>query len=167
MKFFKSRFFIVSVKIAVILVLVPSALSIFGYAGLVRSALKTVATPFEWVGTQIANAANGFVSVFTEYDELREENQRLREELAAAKDASYENEVLKAENDWLKEYLNLREQNADVTVTDATVIARESGNYATVLTINRGRVHGLLKRMPVLTEDGVFGYISECGLDWA
>ena len=52
-------------------------------------------------------------------------------------------------------------------MTNATIIAREAGNYATVLTINKGYVHGIRKNMPVLTEKGVFGSVSEYGLDWA
>ena len=74
MKFFKSKFFIISVITALILVLVPSMLSVFGYSGIVRNVIKTAATPFEWCGRKVADAVNGFVSVFTEYDELRAEN---------------------------------------------------------------------------------------------
>ncbi len=167
MKFFKSKFFIICVICALVLVFVPSMLSIFGYSGIVRGTLKTIATPFEWCGAKVAGAFNGFVSVFAEYDDLKEENERLREEIADLKNNAYENEVLREQNSWLKEYLNLKTQNPTVEITNATVIARESGNYSTVLTINKGRVHGLLRRMPVITSDGVFGYISECGLDWA
>jgi len=167
MKFFKSKFFIISVIAAMILVLVPSMLSAFGYSGIVRNAVKTVATPFEWCGKQVADAVNGFVSVFTEYDRLREENKELKEKLEALEDNQYENAVLRDQNDWLKKYLDLKEQNPDVAITNATVISREAGNYATVLTINKGSVHGIKRRMPVITEDGVFGYVSECGVDWA
>ena len=167
MKFFKSKFFVISVLVALVLILVPSMLSVFGYSGVVRSAIKTVATPFEWCGRQVADAFNGFVSVFTEYDELVSENKELKDKLAELENDQYENEVLREQNDWLKNYLNLKEQSTEFAITNATVISRESGNYATVLTVNKGKVHGVKKNMPVITEDGVFGYVSECGLDWA
>ena len=167
MKFFKSKFFIISVIVALILVLVPSMLSVFGYSGLVRNAIKTAATPFEWCGRQIADSVNGFVSVFTEYDELLAENKELKEKIESLENDEYENAVLRDQNDWLKQYLNLKEQNNTFSMTNATVISREAGNYATVLTVNKGTVHGVKKNMPVITEDGVFGYVSECGLDWA
>ncbi len=167
MKFLKSKFFIISLVIALTLVLIPSMLSIFGYTGFIRSALKTIATPFEWCGTQVANAFNGFVSVFAEYDELKEENEDLRAKLAELEEDSYENEVLRQQNAWLMNYLDVKTRNPYLLLTDATVIARESGNYATVLTINKGSVHGLMRQMPVITADGAFGYVSECGLDWA
>ena len=167
MKFFKSKFFVISVLVALVLILVPSMLSVFGYSGVVRNVVKTVATPFEWCGRQVADAVNGFVSVFTEYDELVSENKELKDKLAELENDQYENEVLREQNDWLKNYLNLKEQSTEFDITNATVISRESGNYATVLTVNKGRVHGVKKNMPVITEDGVFGYVSECGLDWA
>ena len=167
MKFFRSKFFITAVIIALLLVLVPSMLSIMGYTGLIRSALKTVATPFEWLGSQVAGAVNGFTSVFTEYDDLKKENEELRAKVAELEAAQSDVEVLREQNAWLMQYLDLKTQTPSMLLTDATVIARESGSYATVLTVNKGSLHGLLRQMPVITEEGVFGYVSECGLNWA
>lgn len=167
MKFFKSRFFIVCAAIALLLVVVPSALSIFGYTGFFRGAIKTVATPFEWCGTKIANGVSGFVSVFRDYDELKRENEELKDKLNALEQKDYENDVLREENSWLKQYLDLKNKNPSFRLSEATVVSRESGSYSTVLTLNKGTMHGIKKNMPVVTEDGVFGYVSECGPSWA
>lgn len=166
MKLWKSRSLAVGAAVAVGLALVTAVLSVLGYTGPIRSVLKTVAHPFEWVGSRAADAVNGFVSVFTDYDRLREENQELKEALDSMQDEAYDATVLREENAWLKEYLKLAGDRADFDLTDARVIARESGNYATVLTLDRGRVHGVKAGMPVITEDGVFGCVKEAGLDW-
>lgn len=166
MKFYKSKFFIICVAVAIVLVLVPSALSVFGYTDLVRSGLKTVAKPFEWCGSKVSGAVSGFVSVFTEYDKLKEENAALREALENAENEAYEREVVQAENDWLKSYLKVKTDHPEFAITDATIVSRQAGNYATVLTLNRGTVHGIKRNMSVITADGVFGYVSEAGLDW-
>lgn len=162
-KFFRSRFFIICVCIALALVLIPSMLSVFGYTGIVRGALKTVATPFEWCGTKLADAVRGFTSVFTNYDDLKEENESLREAVESLENEKNDNSVIREENRWLKEYLDIKTENPALELTDATVIARESGAYSTVITLNRGLLHGVKKKMPVITEDGIFGYVSECG----
>jgi rod shape-determining protein MreC len=167
MKFLKSKFFVVSATIAIILVLIPSVLSVFGYTGLVRSILKTAAKPFEWCGTQVAGAVNGFVSVFSDYDEIKAENEELRARLAELENAEYEASVMREQNAWLKNYLDLKSNNPSVILTDATIISREAGSYATVLTINKGKLHGLKRQMPVISNEGIFGYVSEVGLDWA
>ncbi|MBO5415683.1 MAG: rod shape-determining protein MreC [Clostridia bacterium] len=166
MKFYRSKFFIICVAVAIVLVLVPSALSVFGYTDLVRSGLKTVAKPFEWCGSKVSEAVSGFVSVFTEYDKLKEENEELREALENAENKAYENSVIQAENDWLKSYLKVKTDHPQFAITDATIVSRQAGNYATVLTLNRGTVHGIKRNMSVITADGVFGYVNEVGLDW-
>ncbi|MBQ8141507.1 MAG: rod shape-determining protein MreC [Clostridia bacterium] len=166
MKFYKSKFFVICLAVAVLLVLIPSALSIFGYTDIVRSALKTAAKPFEWCASKAADAVSGFVGVFTEYDDLKAENEELRAALEAAENDEYEKEVLREENDWLKSYLKMKTDHPSLLLTDAAIVAREAGNYSTVLTLNRGSVHGIKKNMPVITADGVFGYVSEAGLDW-
>ena len=166
MKFYRSKFFIICVCVAVLLVLIPSALSVFGYTDVLRSALKTVAHPFEWCGAKVASAVSGFVDVFTEYDALKAENEELRAELEELKNSEHDKSVVEAENAWLKDYLDVKTKHPSMVLSDAMIISRESGNYATVLTLNRGSAHGIRRNMPIITEDGVFGYVSEVGLDW-
>ena len=167
MKFTRSKFFIVCAIIAATLVLVPAILTAFGQVDIVRSGLKTVAKPFEWCGSQLAGAVDGFVSVFTRYDELKKQNEELIAENEALKNQIADNDVLRAENEWLKDFLDLRNKNPDFVLTDADIISYESGNFSTVLTINKGAVHGIKKNMPVITASGVLGCVSEVGLDWA
>lgn len=167
MRFFKSKFFIICVTIALVLAIVTSLLSMFGFSGIIRSGLKTIATPFEWCGTTVANAVNGFVEVFAEYDDLKKENEELRTRLDEYENEKYEISVLRDQNDWLKSYLDIKTYIPDLSMTSVTVIAREAGNYSTILTINKGYVHGIRRNMPVVTDRGTFGYVSECGLDWA
>ena len=167
MRFLKSKFFIISITVALVISIVTSLLSMFGYSGIIRGTIKTIATPFEWCGTTVANAVNGFVEVFAEYDELKKENEELRTQISEKEGEEYELSVLKEQNDWLKSYLDIKSYIPELATTDVTVIARESGNYSTVLTINKGNVHGIKKNMPVITPEGTFGYVSECGLDWA
>ena len=52
MRFYRSKFFIICISVAIMLVLIPSALSVFGYTDVLRSAVKTVAHPFEWCGAK-------------------------------------------------------------------------------------------------------------------
>lgn len=166
MKFYKSRFFIICVVVALVLALIPSLLAAFGRTDLLRSGIKTVAKPFEWCGTKVADAVSGFVAVFTEYDELKAENERLKEKINELENEKYDSSVVKEENDWLKSYLKMKQKQPNIVMTDAMIVAREAGNYATVLTLNRGTAHGVKANMPVITADGLFGHVSEAGYDW-
>ncbi len=166
MKFVRSKFFIITLCIAAILVLVPAILTAFGQADLVRSGLKTVAKPFAWVASRSADALSGFISVFSDYDDLVAENKALREELDSIKENDQDNAVLKEENRWLRDFLDIKVNSPTFEFVDATVIAHEAGNFSTVLTLNRGTVHGIKRNMPVITPQGVLGYVREVGLDW-
>lgn len=166
MKFLKSKFFLVCVIAVALIVFATALMSALGLTGPVRTVLKTVSHPFEWCASKAADAVNGFVAVFTDYDELAAENAELKERIAALESEERDAELLRRENEWLKEYLNIAKDHPEFKLTDASVIARESGNYRTVLTLNRGTVHGVKANMPVITSDGVFGYVKEAGLDW-
>lgn len=166
MKFLRSKFFILSAAVAIVLALTASALAVFGRADLLRSAIGSIAKPFSWCGTQVANAINGFTDVFTEYDRLKEENAALKGELEAIKKEKYSYEVIKEENAWLKQYLSMKTEHPAFILSDAEVISREAGNYSTVLMLNRGTIHGIKRGMPVITYDGVLGHVTEVGLDF-
>ncbi len=166
MRFFKSKWMIVCAIVTAVIITATALLSAFGLTGPVRSVLKTVAKPFEWCGSQLADAVNGFTEVFSDYDRLKEENERLREALDSMEKEAYEDDILRKENDWLKEYLKLADEHPEYLLTEARIISRESDNYSTVLTLNRGSVHGIKAKMPVIVSEGVFGYVKEAGLDW-
>ena len=166
MKFLRSKALFACVAIALALVLIPTVLAATGRTDILRSAAVTVAKPFSWCATQVAEAVNGFTSIFTDYDSLKAENEQLKSELESLKNEPYNAEVVQNENEWLKQYLNFHTEHPEFTLTDARIIARESGNFSTILTLDRGKAHGITANMPVIAPNGLFGYVSEVGLDW-
>ncbi len=166
MKFLKSKVFIFCLIAAIILTLVPTLIAAFGGTDLLRATMGTVAKPFTWCASGVANAFNGFVNVFKDYDRLQEENESLREQLKEYEEKEYNEALLKEQNAWLKDYINLHDSNPEFALKDAKVISRESSNYETLLTLNKGSVNGIKRNMPVLSSDGLIGYVSETGLDW-
>lgn len=165
-RFFKSRFFIVALLCAIVLTIVPSVLSFMGLGGQVRNALGTVATPFRYVFSTVSDAAVGFVKYFKEFDDIKAENRILKDKVADLESRIDAAKAIEEENEWLYSYLGLRREHIDYEFESARVIGRESGNYMTVLTLNRGSMHGIETNMPVVTEKGIVGYVSEVGASW-
>lgn len=157
----KSRFFTVFLCVALALTVIPLLLSAMGMRDLVREAVQTVSMPFQWCLSKVYDGVEGFSRYFTEYDRLEAENESLREELREYEEALQENEALRSENHWLRGYLSLKNEHIDYKFLDAAVVGREAGSYATVITLNRGTAHGVEVGMPVITENGVFGYVKE------
>ena len=49
---------------------------------------------------------------------------------------------------------------------EGRVISYSSGNYMTNFTLDRGSLHGIEINMPVITDQGIVGRVSEVGLNW-
>ena len=81
-RFFKSKFFIISLTAALLLSIIPGVLCVMGHGSYVRSALQVIATPFEWCFTKIGDGLGGYAKYFASLEELRAENAALRSELA-------------------------------------------------------------------------------------
>ena len=165
--FFRSKFFTVVVIVALVLVIVPAVFSSMGLTSVLRDGVNVIFTPAKALFTYCTDAVDGFVSLFTEFDRLTEENIKLREENAALKDRISRAEESEEMNRWLYNYLELKREHIDYKFCEATVTAREGGNYVTVFMLNKGKAHGIKKDMPVVTNEGIVGYITEVGTNWS
>ncbi len=164
--FFKSKTFIVLLCAALVAVIVPSVLSAVGAGFVVRNAVNTLLSPvrslFAWIGDGIG----GFFTYFGEFDRIRAENDELRGKVRQMSDELYAARVAEEENEWLRSFLSLRREHTDYRFRDAMIVGRESGNYATVFTLDAGSLQGVAVNMPVVTERGVVGAVTEVGLNW-
>lgn len=161
MNVIRSRFFLAALCVALALVIVPAVLASMGLGNVVADVVDTVTYPVRFCVSKIWDGFSGFTAYFTEYDRLKEENAALKETIRSYEDALHENEVLREENHWLRDYLSLKNEHIDYSLLDAAVIGRESTGFATVLTLSRGTAHGVAVGMPVVTDLGVFGYVKE------
>jgi rod shape-determining protein MreC len=167
LKLIKSRFFIITLAIALLLSIIPGVLCAMGQGSYVRSAIVTVGTPFRWAFTKIGEGISGFSVYFKTIDALREENDALRRELDEYKNLVYDAELIEEENDFLSDFLGLKEEHLDFALEDASVLGREATNYRTLLTLSKGTLHGIDVNMPIITETGLIGHITEVGATWS
>lgn len=165
-RFLRSKFFIIALLLAIVLVTVPSVLALMGQGSVVRNVLNVIATPFRFVITKTEESIEGFAMYFREFDEMHEENKALRARLKELEEQMAKSEAVREENEWLYGYLGLRRLHPDYVFEAATVVGRESGNYMTVLTLDCGSANGIKLNMPAITGDGIVGYVSEVGLTW-
>lgn len=166
MKLFKNKFFIVCLSVAAAIAVLMSVFSLMGYRALVRNIVGTVATPFRLVGNLFCGAVEGFGKQFRSVKELEKQNTELEEENRALREQIERAERLEAENERLREFLGMKSEYPTFTMEEGTVIGREGENHLTLLTLNRGSVHGIRVNMAVITKDGIVGCVSEVGLTW-
>ena len=166
MKIFQNKFFIICLTVAVVMAAVPTTFAAMGYRSLARNIVMTVTSPLRWCVNAVGNAVEGYGKYFGTIDALWEENAALKEENVSLEERLEEAERLEKENERLRDYLGMKQENPSFTLEMAAVISRESGNYATVLTLNRGSIHGIEQNMAVVVKEGIVGYVCEVGINW-
>ena len=166
MRIFQNKFFIICLSVAIAVAGITSTFSIMGYRSLSRNIVGTLATPFRLIATAVTNAVEGFEKYFSGIEELTRQNEALKQENAALKEQINQAGLIEKENDRLREYLSMKSEYPSFSFEEGMVIGREASNYVTVLTLNRGTIHGVEENMPVVTKDGIVGCVSEVGLTW-
>ena len=164
MRYFKNKFFIVCFTVVLCLTVFSVVLSASGNAWFLKDAFNVISTPFRTVFNYCADGISGFFDYFTEFDRISEENEALRQENEELKKLQSDLEVLKEENAWLRDFLDVKNHNTNFEFTDATVVGKNSSSAHATLTLNKGSLHGIEKGMVVITAQGLVGRVEEVGL---
>lgn len=165
MRYFKNKFFLIALTVALCITVFSVVLSASGHAWFLKDALNVISSPIRGIFNYCADGFAGFGEYFTEFDRIKAENEKLRQENDELKNLQSEIEALKEENSWLRDFLEIKNFNTTFEFADATVIGKSSGAAHNVLTINKGSLHGIEVGMTVITGQGLVGRISEVGLN--
>ena len=106
--FLKTRTFI-SICIIAVLLLGMMAVSTAdrGRVTIFEDIAGIIITPIQNLCTTVSSKSGDFIAVFTEFNEMKEENARLKEELAATAAALRDSQEYKLENESLKGILGI------------------------------------------------------------
>ena len=95
--------------------------------------------------------------------EYYEQNQQLREEIAELREDMVDYDKIKKENEQLKELAGLKEEDPNIQMVAATVVARDPSERFGSFTIDKGSLHGIKVRDTVITAEGLVGVVTEVG----
>lgn len=109
--------------------------------------------------TYLKNKIAGNKDFFTDVGNLKEENKKLKEENEKLQESLRELEIIKSENETLKEYVNLKDKFADFSTIPGYVINKDISNYSNTIIINVGSKDGIEVNMPVISENGLVGHV--------
>ena len=162
---FRNKFFIVFLVAACVLTVITMGLNIAGYGNLISDTAGKIFEPFQRFAGIMKNSASGFIDYFTKFNEFKKENAELKERVRELEAEIGEVIEIRAQNEMLKSFFELKTERPDFKMREASVIAGSAANYISGLVINRGAFHGIENDMPVIASDGisesVVGYISE------
>lgn len=125
----------------------------------IRTAVGVTVMPFLIALNAVENGAEYVWELFTEYDSLRDEIRAFDREFTELQQKTSEYYELRAENDRLREMLDFERAHTQYELMAAEVIQHSQG----VLTVDRGRIHGVRESMCVITPEGIIGLVTHVG----
>ena len=125
-------------------------------------------SPFRAGYTAVANWFNDLQNYYKDTTDLQAENAALRQQLARMEEITREAEAYKAENELLKELMNLTKRRRDLSDFEACMITEHAvTNWTSSLTLNKGTSHGVESGDAVIDGTGsLVGVVREVGLNW-
>ena len=166
------RFFSSKVRtVLVIAVVLAAALTVIGNltgSTPLDGVVKGLLTPISTAASHLKNGAAQLYSYLFRYEALAAENADLKEQLAQISNDARKLDAMTRENARLRAALELQQDHEDYKLVDAYIIDRDSRDWASTFTINRGSASGLAEGMCVVTENGeVVGLITSVGSNYA
>ena len=152
---FKTKNFKILIVTLIVIIMCIGVSSIFN-TSVISSAVGYITTGMQRVSATVTDGENK-----KSYSELEAENEQLKKEVASLRTQLADYKDVKDENARLWKYYGLKKENSGYDFVPASVIRRDPGDMFYSFTIDRGTGEGISVNDPVVTENGLVGYISE------
>lgn len=148
---------IITVAILIILVILTNVEN--NNLSYIENIANKLVNPIQNGLTYVKNKIHNNSSFFTNVSDLKNENEELKNKNSQLEEKLREFESVKAENQTLKQYMNLSEKYKDYQTIAADVISRDISNYSRTIVINAGKNSGIKENMTVISAEGLVGYV--------
>ena len=123
--------------------------------------LGAISTPMQKVSTVVANnAADTAADLTRSKESLQAENDALKAQVQQLTSQLVDYYQLQQENEQLRSFLELKEQNQDYQMVTGSVVGRDPSDLFYSFRVDKGTLSGVRVNDPVITEDGVVGFVS-------
>jgi rod shape-determining protein MreC len=150
--------FIGLVVLSLVLVTVDLRASGEGLGGVLRDGVQTAFTPVQKGVAFVTRPVVGFFESISDLVGIREENRRLRLEVADLERQLAETESLQRRVEELEQILAI-EPPEDLDTVAARVLATGPSDFDAIRLIDKGRRDGITIDMPVIDEGGLVGRV--------
>ncbi|MBI5186906.1 MAG: rod shape-determining protein MreC [Nitrospinae bacterium] len=125
----------------------------------VENLVSALVSPLQKIISNSQNAINSFYNKYFYLVGVKEENLRLKAEMATIKSLQNELAEMKLERKRLLSLLDVKEQSSPKTMF-AKIIGYDSTNWNRMVTIDKGTIHGIERKMPIVSNGGLIGKIE-------
>lgn len=157
------NFKLLLVAVFLVLGIMIYSASTSGQQNIFSSIASFITTPIQKLSALVSGGINDLGSDMTDIDQIRAENELLKEKIRQMQAQLVDYETYKQNYESLRDLLKLKEDSGDMELIRATAISRDvTDTYGTFI-IDMGTMQGVAYLDPVITEDGLVGYVSEVG----
>lgn len=145
--------------------IVLMALQITGHLQPVQSLITQLTSPAQVGATGVTENLAGAISFLVELRTLRQRNAELEQINSGLLVENFQLREVERENQTLRQLLNYAQTQPGLDLRGAQIVARvigqESNNFLNYMMLDLGEEHGIAVGMPVMTDQGLVGRISE------
>ena len=157
------NFKILLIAIFCVLGIMLYSASTSGQQNFITAITSFITSPIQKLSAIIAGGANDFGDSFTDIETIRAQNDILIQKSRELQAQMVDYEEMRQENERLRALLGIKEENPDFEFASATVISRDSTDSYSSFIIDKGSMDDISYLDPVITEDGLVGYVSQVG----
>ena len=137
-------------------------------AGALEEASNRLSAPVQRAVGSMVGWLEGLYGYIYDYNQLVQENEALRAQLAEAQEEARSAAEANEENERLRALLGYLEKHTSYITESAQITAWDASNWVRAFTISKGSNQGIEKGDCVITEDGsLVGQVAELGPGWA
>ena len=137
-------------------------------AGALEEASNRMSAPIQRAVGSMVGWLEGLYGYIYDYNQLVQENEALRAQLAQAQEEARSAAEANEENERLRALLGYLEKHTSYITESAQITAWDPSNWVRAFTISKGSTQGIEKGDCVITEDGsLVGQVAELGTGWA
>ncbi|GHU81281.1 cell shape-determining protein MreC [Clostridia bacterium] len=138
-----------------------------GTASLFGQAVSIITAPLQRLSAHISYSVSGFFDQFVNAKQTNEQNALMQTEINELRRNLADYEKLKHENEQFRQIIGVMENRQDLAIETVSVIAREAVGRFYSPTVDKGSLDGIKRLDPVMTADGLVGYVYEVGVAYA
>ncbi len=159
--FFHSKLFVFILLILVICGGLMVLSAIMGGPSPFSNFFGSLLTPLQRLASAIGDKISSFTGYLYKYNSLVLENEQLKKELAEKRELEDDYYTLLNENEMLRELAGLKEEHPDYSMLPALVVSKPDNSLNVTFTLDKGTRDGVKKGDPVISGQGLVGYVSE------
>lgn len=151
LRLFKNKWFIVALVTIILIVVMAVSARENSRLNWLNNIISVPMTPVQGFITSLSHKVEDTVNFFKEVQTIKDENERLKAEIAELEQRNREISALEEKNVELREALNLKEQFSGYKFLGGNIIAIDPDNWFNVFKVDIGKRDGVYKDCPVVT----------------